>query len=103
MSFVTSRVRKPEGSYHSIFIIFLVLTVWMGWLSGLFGNKGLKQAYHLLVARNDLTLRVKTLENEKQRLTETLAALNTDPVFQEKTIRESLGYVRKGELVFETE
>lgn len=77
------------------------LGAWLVWISGFFGNSGLMQAYQLAQVRRDMTLRVKALENEKSRLQTSLHALEHDPLIQEQTIRETLGFVRSSELVFE--
>lgn len=82
-------------------VLFGVLFVWATWISGVFGNSGLIQAYRLSQVRRDMTLRVAALENERVRLQRTLRSLEHDPFVQEQTIRETLGFVRPTELVFE--
>src|SRR5690606_27608466 len=77
------------------------LLVWLVWLSGIFGNSGLIQAYNLSQVRRDMSLRIKALENERARLESTLNALEQDSFVQEQTIRDTLGFVRQNELVFE--
>lgn len=77
------------------------LFVWLVWISGIFGNSGLIQAYKLGEVRRDMTLRITALDNEKSRLKSTLNALETDAFVQEQTVRETLGLVRQNELVFE--
>ena len=78
-----------------------ILGVWSIWISGLFGNSGVLQAYNLSQVRRDISLRIKALENEKRLLNGSLLALEHDPFVQELTIRETLGFVRNSELVFE--
>lgn len=75
--------------------------VWIVWISGVFGNSGLMQAYELAQVRHDMSLRIKALDNEKWHLQANLSALEHDPFVQEQAIRESLGFVRASELVFE--
>lgn len=77
------------------------LFVWLVWISGIFGNSGLIQAYRLGEVRRDMTLRITALENEKKRLESTLTSLESDAFVQEQTVRETLGFVRQNELVFE--
>ena len=78
--------------------------LFFGWavsISGIFGNSGVVQAYKLSQVRRDMTLRIKALDNEKLRLQASLQALERDPLTQELAIRETLGFVRSNELVFE--
>ncbi|HRK02952.1 MAG TPA: septum formation initiator family protein [Oligoflexia bacterium] len=83
-------------------IVVLVLFCWSVWISGLFGNDGILQAYRLSKVRRDLTLRIRALENERSRLDILLSDLYRDDFAQEMAIRDTLGYVREGEVVFET-
>lgn len=77
------------------------LAVWGIWISGIFGNTGLLQAYNLAQVKRDMTLRITALENERGRLENTLTALNQDAFVQEQTVRDTLGFMRQNELVFE--
>lgn len=77
------------------------LLLWGVWISGIFGNSGLIQMRNLAEVKRDMTLRIKALENEKLKLTGSLSSLEHDPLVQEQAIRETLGFVRSGELVFE--
>ncbi|MBI3557464.1 MAG: hypothetical protein HY074_14460 [Deltaproteobacteria bacterium] len=79
----------------------IILTAWLVCISGVFGNSGLIQAYQLASVRRDMTLRVKALGNERQYLQSSLYALEHDALVQEQAIRETLGFVRGNELVFE--
>jgi cell division protein FtsB len=91
------RGNKPKRRW-----VYLTLFAgWLVWISGVFGNSGLIQAYKLSQVRRDLSLRVVALENEKQRLQSSLQGLENDPYVQELTIRETLGFVRDSELIFE--
>ena len=83
------------------YIVLGLLAVWLVWISGVFGNSGMIQAYQLSQVKKEMTLRVAALENEKARLWNTLHALENDPFVQEQAIRESLGFVHAQELVFE--
>ncbi len=79
----------------------VILAAWLICISGVFGNSGLIQAYQLASVRRDMTLRVKALANERQHLQTGLYALEHDALVQEQAIRETLGFVRSNELVFE--
>lgn len=78
-----------------------LLVVWAVWISGVFGNSGVLQAYRLANARYEFGQRIKALESEKSVLESALSGLERDPLSQERAIRESLGFVRENELVFE--
>lgn len=89
------RKRKRRWFYAGGFALWLI------WLSGVFGNSGLVQAYNLSQVRRDMSLRIVALENERNRLEDSLSHLENDPFVQEQTVREALGFVRHNELVFE--
>lgn len=78
-----------------------LLAAWAIGISGILGNNGLLQAWQLAQVRRDIGLRVRALENERQRLKGTLASLEQDPFVQETAVRETLGFVRANDLVFE--
>ena len=77
------------------------LGFWALWFSGILGGSGVFQAYRLSMVRRDLGLKVVALENEKARLQATILSADRDAFVQEQAIRESLGWVRPHELVFE--
>lgn len=82
--------------------VFVALfAAWAVWISGVFGNSGVLQAYRLSNARYELGQRIKALESEKALLESALSALERDPLAQVRAIRETLGFVRENELVFE--
>jgi cell division protein FtsB len=87
--------KKKSWIYAAVFF------AWVICISGVFGNSGLLQAYRLSSVRHDLNLRVKALENERQRLQATLLGLEHDSYLQEQAVRETLGLVRADELIFE--
>lgn len=96
-----SRLSAERKPIPKKWIYLGVLAVWLISLSGVFGNSGLVQAYKLSQVRRDMTLRIVALENEKARLQATLMGLESDSFIQEQTIRETLGFVRENELIFE--
>ncbi len=77
------------------------LMIWTLWISGLFGNSGLLQVYRLSKVRDELSYRIKALQNEQSQLNTTLNQLQYDPQVQQRAIREVLGHVKPNELVFE--
>lgn len=82
-------------------IIAGLIGVWALWISGIFGNDGVLQAYRLATVRRDLALRIHAEENEQARLKNILSELKSNRFAQEMAIRDTLGYVRDGEVVFE--
>lgn len=94
-------LRNDRGRIQKTWYVVGAAVLWLTWISGVFGNNGILQASRLSDARHELTMRVKAMEAEKQRLEASLAGLHKDPVAQEKAIRETLGFVRENELVFE--
>ncbi|MBI2604646.1 MAG: septum formation initiator family protein [Deltaproteobacteria bacterium] len=82
-------------------ILLALFAAWIVWISGVFGNSGVLQAYRLSNARYELGQRIKALESEKSVLESALSGLERDPLAQERAIRETLGFVRENELVFE--
>jgi cell division protein FtsB len=82
-------------------IYLSILAAWLVWISGVFGNSGVWQAYQLAQVRRDMALKIRALENEKIRLQSVAHDLEKNPYTQEVAIRETLGFVRPNELVFE--
>lgn len=82
-------------------LIWVLALGWVVSISGVLGNRGLLQAYRLFRVKRELSFRVVALENEQARWKKMLQDLHTDAVFQEQTVRDSLGFVRENEIVFE--
>ena len=90
-----------EHKKNRLYFWGAALFIWAVWISGVFGNAGVLQAYKLSQARRDVGLKIKALENERMRLKSSLYAMEKDAYTQETTIRESLGFVHENEIVFE--
>ena len=67
---------------------------------GLFGKGGVAEVWRLREAVAERDARIRDLAAENRRLSESVAGLKTDPLIQEREVREHLGYVRPGELVY---
>ncbi|MEW6055296.1 MAG: septum formation initiator family protein [Bdellovibrionota bacterium] len=93
-------VALKKVSKRTWFYLFIFIA-WALSISGVFGNSGLVQAYKLSRVKYDIVLRINALENEKARLATGLRDLESDSFVQEQAVRESLGFVRENELVFE--
>ena len=90
-----------EAFWNKSWFIPLGFFVWVFWISGIFGNSGLIQAYKLSLVKRELSLRISALEKEKIKLNQTHHELQSDSFVQEQAIRDTLGYVGPNELVFE--
>ena len=82
-------------------LFFFCTFAWLLWISGIFGNSGVLQAYQLSNARYELSMRIKALGSENQRLEHALDSLQKDRFSQEKAIRETIGFVKENEIIFE--
>ena len=82
-----------------IFAAFVFL--WAVSISGILGNSGIAQAYRLRRAVDRLEGRVGDLGQERGRLKVILRDLEKSRTVQEIVVRDTLGYVREGEIVFE--
>ncbi len=82
-------------------LFFLATLGWCTWISGLFGNAGLLQAYRLADTRFEMQMKIKALETENIRLEHSFKLLENDPVTQERAIRDTIGFVKENEIIFE--
>lgn len=94
-------VDSKRTKSSKLWVIAAAFVFWVSWISGIFGNVGIYQAYRLSQVRRDLTQRVQALEKERVKLVLTLGGIERDPYAQELAIRETLGFARENELVFE--
>jgi len=74
---------------------------WVVCISGIFGNVGIIQAVKLRNARAELQEKLLTLKVERDRLVQILSRVEKDRITQESVVRDTLGFVKDGELVFE--
>lgn len=82
-------------------IRLILFSIWLVSFFGFFGRGGLIQAHRLSQVRQDILLRTKALENEKLKMLSAIRDLEHDDFYQEKMIRDSIGFVRPDELIFE--
>jgi cell division protein FtsB len=71
-------------------------------LLALFGSRGLVQTYKLKEERNRTRMSNAKLQEENRKLSEQIAGLRNNKEEVEKAARE-LGFVRRGELVYQFE
>ena len=64
------------------------------------GERGFIRLYQMIRERDNLRVRVHTLEEQNMRLTEEIGHLSDDPATVESLARIGLGLVRPGETVF---
>lgn len=67
---------------------------------GLLGAGGLTDLWRLRAAAAEREARVERLRTENRALEEKARLLNSDRAFQEREVRERLGYVRADEVVY---
>jgi len=94
---VSSKAKSPRST--RILAAFILL--WVVSISGILGNSGIAQAYRLRRAVDRLEGRVTDLDLERSRLKVILRDLEKSRTVQEIVVRDTLGYVREGEIVFE--
>ncbi len=82
-------------------ILFAAFALWVVSISGILGNSGIAQAYRLRLAVSRMEVRVGELAQEGGRQKGMLRDLEKSRVVQEIVVRDTLGYVREGEIVFE--
>jgi cell division protein FtsB len=68
--------------------------------STIFDQRGLLHLWQLRQEQRALEARTFALLRENEELRNRIARLETDEGFVEKVVREELGFVRKGELVY---
>ena len=70
-------------------------------LLALVGERGFWEVYKYSRHLQRIESRIRTLEEENQRLQRQVTGLRSDPYQVEKLAREDLGLARPGELIFE--
>ena len=69
-------------------------------LAGVFGSRGLLHLRTLTIEEDAITQRIASLLRGNAALREELHRLRTDDRALERRVREELGYVRDGEIVY---
>ena len=90
-----------DGQQKIKYFLVVGFLLWIVSLSGVLGNSGFIQAVKLRHASSELAAKVEDLKTEKNRLARVLSSLEKDTAAQEVVIRDTLGFVRPGEIVFE--
>jgi len=78
-------------------LVSLVLLV----LMGVFSRRGLLDLRRMTRQNQELQLRLDQATEQRQLLQRQLETFKTNPMEQERMVRQSLGYVRKNETVVE--
>ena len=68
-----------------------------------FGGRGLWQIYLLKLERDRILIGNALLNEENRKLTEQIVRLRNDKKEIEKIVREELGLVRRGEIIYQFE
>ncbi len=90
------------GSIEKKYLLFLAAFISGMLLLSLFGSRGLVQIYKLKEERNRTRISNARLQEENRKLSEQIHGLRNNKEEVEKAARE-LGWVRKGELVYQFE
>jgi len=80
--------------YRSLGIIFVILIIFL---------PGYTKLQELRDKTKDLEVRINEAKLENAIFEDQLLRMEQDPVYQEEIIREKLGVVRKGEVIYKIE
>jgi cell division protein FtsB len=80
-------------------LLSVILLIWMG----LFARRGFLDWRRIAHRNNEIGARLQTLKGQKESLEQQVEALQSNPNFQERIVRQTLGFVRKDETVIELE
>ena len=68
---------------------------------GVFSRRGFLDYRRMTNQNSELRRRIEAVTKEKSGMEQQISNFRTDPIEQERIIREKLGYVRKNDLVVE--
>ena len=85
---------NPKGIFWFLGIILILLIVFL---------PGYTKLQELKDKNKDLEARIKQNESENALLENEILRIQQDPIYQEEIIREKLGVVRKGEVIYKIE
>jgi cell division protein FtsB len=86
------------GRRKLIWIFSITLAMFLAYSA--VGERGFIRLHQLMDERDNLELRVRTLEEENARMAEEIGLLSDDPATIESLARIGLGLVRPGEIVY---
>lgn len=95
MSFLTPRAVKHKGVAAIVAAMLVVLAV-----SSVWGNRGLLHLWRLQEQLAEVESDVVRLQRENHQRREHLRRLRSDPAYLERIVRQRLGWVREGEILY---
>lgn len=87
--------------YHPLLRLPILACLFLLLYVGIFTKRGLLDWRRMVQQDESLTVRIRQLKLEKEKLTRRIEALQSDPIEQQYLIRQTLGYVRGDEIVIE--
>jgi len=92
----------PRGVHLLWCVTLVLLAINAGLLYGIFfSSEGIPGYHQQRTHIKDLEAKVRALQKENSRLFEKIQNLKSDPLAQEKLVRQHLGWTRPNELVIE--
>jgi cell division protein FtsB len=88
-------------SLAAIFRVIAVGVLMLNLYAALFARRGLRDFSRIKNENKALTERLSDVKREKENLDKKVAAMSSDVREQERSVRQTLGYVRPGEVVIE--
>lgn len=92
----------PRGVHLLWCVAIVLMAVNAGLIYGIFfSSQGIPGYHQQRKHIKDLEVKVRDLQKENSRLFEKIQSLKSDPLAQEKLVRQHLGWTRQNELVIE--
>lgn len=85
--------------WRLVFCLLVGLNLFLG-VQFIWGESGLLEYFHLRDLQQELSARLDRIERENVRLSREIRLLKNDPVYQEKTVRTQMRFVRPGEILY---
>lgn len=99
---IGSMIPRGNSTTRKFWVLILVFLAALITFT-VFGGRGLWQIYLLKVERDRILASNALLNEENRKLAEQIARLRNDKKEIEKIVREELGLVRKGEIIYQFE
>lgn len=95
MAFLPPLPRKHKGTLVTCVVLLTLLVV-----DAVYGDHGLAHLSRMRAEQGELEHAAFELQQANQRLREHIAKLRSDDTYLEKLVRERLGLVKKGEILY---
>ncbi len=94
-------MNNPQNSYIYFVRLPLIVSLLLLVLMGIFSRRGLLDLRRMVRQNQELQMRLDQATLQRLALQRQLEVFKTNPMEQERMVRQSLGYVRKNETVVE--